>query len=71
VNETGPEISAPGTLADTAEKMVVVRDTVAPDTARGAELLDGYQRLVRALADRGWLDATLAQQVLGSVPVDR
>jgi len=56
----------PGALADTAEAMVQLADTLTPDPVRGADLLPGYHRLVEALADRGWLDHDLAGRVLAS-----
>jgi len=54
----------PGALAETAEAMVPIADTLTPDPARGAALLPGYHRLVEALADRGWLEHGLAGRVL-------
>ena len=54
----------PGVLAETAEAMVPIAETLTPDPARGAALLPGYHRLVEALADRGWLEHGLAGRVL-------
>ncbi len=56
----------PGALAETAEAMVQIADTLTPDPVRGADLLPGYHRLVEALADRGWLEHDLAGRVLAS-----
>jgi sugar (pentulose or hexulose) kinase len=54
----------PGELARTADRMVRVRTHYEPDADRAGQLHDGYRRLVIALADRGWLDATIAARVL-------
>jgi sugar (pentulose or hexulose) kinase len=45
----------PGRLADTARRMVRVRERLEPDLQRGERLLEGYDRLVSALVERGWL----------------
>jgi sugar (pentulose or hexulose) kinase len=47
--------AAPGRLAETARAMVRIRRRFDPDPARAAELTEGYQRLVAALEERGWL----------------
>jgi sugar (pentulose or hexulose) kinase len=44
-----------GRLAETAARMVRVRERLEPDPTRGDGLLDGYDRLVTALVERGWL----------------
>jgi len=54
----------PGGLADTADAMVTLAETVTPDSERGAALMVGYRRLVESLAERGWLDQDLASRVL-------
>lgn len=59
--------AAPGALAETADAMVGLTATLEPDADRGAQLLSGYRRLVEALADRGWLDGSTAEQVLNPV----
>jgi len=61
----------PGALADTADAMVTLADTITPDAARGAALTGGYRQLVESLADRGWLDQDMAGRVLGPVPAAR
>jgi sugar (pentulose or hexulose) kinase len=53
-----------GQLTDTAERLVTVGERYAPDARRGAELQDGYRRLVGSLADRGWLARSLADAAL-------
>jgi sugar (pentulose or hexulose) kinase len=45
----------PGRLAETARAMVRMRRRFEPDPTRAAELTDGYERLVDALRERGWL----------------
>lgn len=54
----------PGALTETAERMVVLRERLEPDPARGDALRTAYTDLVSALADRGWLDGGLASAVL-------
>lgn len=54
----------PGELAQTAEAMVALREVREPDPDRSAQLLPGYHRLVRALADRDWLPRQTAEAVL-------
>jgi sugar (pentulose or hexulose) kinase len=44
-----------GRLAATARAMVRMRHHVEPDASRAEELTDGYERLVAALRERGWL----------------
>ena len=44
-----------GELAATARAMVRVERTFEPDPSRADELTKGYERLVGALRDRGWL----------------
>ena len=61
----------PGTLADTADAMVTLADTLAPDAGRGAALTAGYRRLVESIADRGWLDQDMASRVLGPAAAAR
>ena len=56
--------AAPGHLGATAEAMVALAAMVTPDPRRTADLRPGYERLVRALADRGWLPGATAHQVL-------
>jgi D-ribulokinase len=46
-----------GRLAETAARMVRVRERLEPDPARGERLREGYDRLVAALVERGWLDS--------------
>ncbi|HYH31696.1 MAG TPA: FGGY family carbohydrate kinase [Pseudonocardia sp.] len=45
----------PGQLARTAQAMVRMRRRFEPDPARADELTEGYERLVAALHERGWL----------------
>jgi sugar (pentulose or hexulose) kinase len=45
----------PGELAATAASMVRMRRRFEPDPSRADELTEGYERLVAALVDRGWL----------------
>jgi D-ribulokinase len=59
----------PGRLTDTAERMVGVRTHYVPDVVQGAQLRPGYERLVDALVDRGWLDAEFAARALGRAQV--
>jgi sugar (pentulose or hexulose) kinase len=47
----------PGRLAETARAMVRMRRRFEPDPARAAELAEGYERLMAALEERGWLGA--------------
>ena len=54
----------PGELAITAGRMVRIRARYEPDPARGAALRPGYERLLDALTDRGWLDGGLAARAL-------
>ncbi|MGI5459191.1 FGGY-family carbohydrate kinase [Streptomyces sp. CA-249302] len=54
----------PGRLAETAERMVRVREEYAPDQERGRSLRPGYERFLDELTDRGWLDGDLAARVL-------
>ena len=44
-----------GRLAETAARMVRVRERLEPDPSRAESLLEGYDRLVAALVERGWL----------------
>ncbi len=48
-----------GGLTETAEAMVRIAARYEPDPERSAALRPGYERLVSALVDRGWLDASL------------
>jgi sugar (pentulose or hexulose) kinase len=45
-----------GELAATAEAMVRMRKRFEPDPSRAGELTEGYERLVEALVERGWLE---------------
>ncbi|GAA1282931.1 FGGY-family carbohydrate kinase [Pseudonocardia aurantiaca] len=47
----------PGRLAETARAMVRMQRRFEPDPARAAELTEGYERLMAALEERGWLEA--------------
>ena len=58
--------SPPGELTATAERMVRFVERHEPDPDRTAALRPGYERLVHAFADRGWLSADLADAVLTS-----
>ena len=59
-------MAPPGHLTETAERVIRTARCFEPDAERGGELADGYDRLVRALADRGWLGADLAATVLAA-----
>lgn len=59
----------PGQLTDTAQRMVRVAAVLTPDADRGMALRAGYERLVTALAERGWLRPELADAVLSSSAV--
>ena len=50
-----------GRLAETARRMVSVRERLEPDLPRGERLLEGYDRLVAALVERGWLASAPAR----------
>ncbi|MFD8810041.1 FGGY-family carbohydrate kinase [Streptomyces sp. NPDC059627] len=54
----------PGRLAETAGRMVRVREEYLPDWERGRALRPGYERFLDELTDRGWFDGDLAAQVL-------
>src|SRR5690606_26581438 len=45
-----------GQLAATAQAMVQMRRRFEPDPSRADELTEGYERLVAALVERGWLE---------------
>ena len=44
--------------------MVVVKQTVTPNTEHADALLSGYRALVEELEDRGWLEPATAQAAL-------
>lgn len=61
--------SEPGQLAATARRLVTVRQRVEPSPDRAVQLRAGYERLVGALVDRGWVDGSLAARALETRPV--
>lgn len=54
----------PGELAATTHRMVRQVERLDPDPERGAALHSGYRAFVADLADRGWLDSTIASAAL-------
>lgn len=56
--------AAHGSLTETVDRMIQVRDRFEPNPERGAALMPGYRRLVQALSERGWLDADVAAGAL-------
>lgn len=63
--------AAPGELSATADRMVRATTVLTPDPARGQQLRSGYEELVAALVDRGWLDADRATAALATGQVAR
>ena len=61
----------PGGLTATAARMVRPTTVFHPDPERGAELRGGYEELVQALVDRGWLDAERAAGALAHAGATR
>ncbi|MEU0588845.1 FGGY family carbohydrate kinase [Streptomyces sp. NPDC006132] len=63
-------VSGAGTLADTAARMVRVRTVLDPRPGRTAAFAEPYARLVRALRERGWLPAPVAEHALTRLHLD-